>query len=80
MRDAIKIFAAGSMLTAYALLAPTMVEAVPAAAPTQKVLTQRLSQAGGDAPVSAVTEAVGHRKMAVVRSAVPSIALLGEVR
>ena len=54
MRDVVRIFAAGSLLTAYALLAPTMVEAVPGPAPTQKAFAQRLSQAGGEAPFSAV--------------------------
>ena len=78
MRDVIKIFAAGSILTLYALLAPTIVEAVPA--PAQKVLTQRLSQAGGEAPVSAVIESVGSRKVVAGRPALPSLAPKGEIR
>lgn len=54
MRDIMKIFAAGSILTAYALLVPTIVEAVPADAAPRKAFAQRLPQAGGDAPTSAV--------------------------
>lgn len=51
MRDVLKIVAAGSVLTAYAVLAPSVVEAVPA--PAGKAFTQRLPQAGGSQPVSA---------------------------
>lgn len=53
MRDLIKIAAAGTVLTAYALLAPTLVEAVPSPAGSTKAFTQRLPQAGGAVPVSA---------------------------
>ncbi|WP_232630735.1 hypothetical protein [Methylobacterium sp. Leaf118] len=51
MRDVLKIVVAGSVLTAYAVLVPSMVEAVPA--PAGKAFTQRLPQAGGAVPVSA---------------------------
>ena len=53
MRDLIKIAAAGTVLTAYVLLAPTLVEAVPSPAAPTKAFTQRLPQAGGAVPVSA---------------------------
>ncbi|MBB3900615.1 hypothetical protein [Methylobacterium brachythecii] len=56
MRDVITIFAAGALMMAYALVAPTIVEAVQRPVPgSQKVLVQRLVQAEGEAPVSAVT-------------------------
>ena len=53
MRDLIKIAAAGTVMAAYALLAPSLVEAVPGATGSAKVFTQRLPQAGGTVPVSA---------------------------
>lgn len=57
MRDILTILAAGSLMTAYALIAPTLVVAVPSPAPvSQKAFGQRLSQAGGEAPVSAAWE------------------------
>ena len=75
MRDIMKIFAAGSILTAYALLAPTIVEAVPSDAAPRKAFTQRLPQAGGDAPVSASASEV-----AGVRTLVRAGSILGGVR
>ena len=53
MRDLIKIAAAGTVMAAYALLAPSLVEAVPSSAGSAKAFTQRLPQAGGLVPVSA---------------------------
>ena len=53
MRDLIKIAAAGTVMAAYALLAPSLVEAVPSPAGSAKTFTQRLPQAGGAVPVSA---------------------------
>lgn len=53
MRDLIKIAAAGLVLTGYALLAPTLVEADPRPAAPTKAFTQRLPQAGSAVPVSA---------------------------
>ena len=53
MRDLIKIAAAGTVMAAYALLAPSLVEAVPGATGSAKAFTQRLPQAGGTVPVSA---------------------------
>lgn len=53
MRDLIKIAAAGTVMAAYALFAPSLVEAVPGATGSAKVFTQRLPQAGGTVPVSA---------------------------
>lgn len=50
MRDLLKIVAAGAVLTTYAALVPSMVEAVPAQA--EKSFTHRLPQAGGAGPVS----------------------------
>jgi hypothetical protein len=56
MRDILTILAAGSLMTATALIAPTLVVAVPSPAPvSQKAFGQRLSQAGGAAPVSTVS-------------------------
>lgn len=56
MRDVLKIVVAGSVLTAYAVLVPSMVEAVPAPV-GGKTFTQRLPQAGGAVPVSARLDA-----------------------
>ncbi|CAX24651.1 MAG: hypothetical protein MIN69_17050 [Methylorubrum extorquens] len=53
MRDLIKIAAAGTVMAAYALLAPSLVEAVPSPAGSAKAFTQRLPQAGSMVPVSA---------------------------
>ncbi|KQT47743.1 hypothetical protein ASG52_10765 [Methylobacterium sp. Leaf456] len=51
MRDLFKIAAAGAVLSAYAALVPSVVEAVPAQ-PETKAFTHRLPQAGGAGPVS----------------------------
>lgn len=52
MRDLITIIAAGSLMTACALIVP-IVEAVEASDTSpRKLFVQRLSQAGGEAPVS----------------------------
>lgn len=80
MRDVIKIFAAGSILSAYALLTPTMVEAVPGAAGPQKAFTQRLSEAGGEAPVSAVSGTLASRMAVAPRNALPRFALYESLR
>ncbi|MEH3117628.1 MAG: hypothetical protein PGN25_08505 [Methylorubrum populi] len=53
MRDLIKIAAAGTVMAAYALLAPSLVEAVPSPTGSAKTFTQRLPQVGGTVPVSA---------------------------
>ena len=53
MRDLIKIAAAGTVMAAYALLAPSLVEAVPGATGSAKAFTQRLQQASGTVQVSA---------------------------
>lgn len=79
MRDVIKIIAAGSILTAYALLTPTLVEAVPATAPA-KTYSHRLVMAETDAPVSKVTEYRGSRTVLAPRSALPNFAVYGDVR
>lgn len=52
MRDVIKIFTAGSVLTAYALVVPTMVDAVPAGTGPAKAFHERLRQVEDGAPVS----------------------------
>lgn len=52
MRDLFTIAAAGAVLTAYAVLVPSLVEAEPGSAAPQKAFTQRLPQAGGAVPVS----------------------------
>ena len=80
MRDVIKIFAAGSILTAYALITPTMVEAVPASAPARKAFPQRLVQAAADAPVSAVVSTADGRRTVAPGSALPRFATLGAIR
>jgi hypothetical protein len=54
MRDLLKIVAAGAVLSAYAALVPSVVEAVPAQG--EKTFTHRLPQAGGAGPVSARIE------------------------
>lgn len=75
MRDFIKIFAAGSVLTGYALMVPTMVEAVPAGTTPGKAFHQRLPQVESDAPVSlGVTET---RATLVRRPALPAVSLNG---
>lgn len=51
MRDLFKIAAAGAVLSAYAALVPSVVEAVPAQ-PASKAFTHRLPQAGATGPVS----------------------------
>lgn len=56
MRDLLKIVAAGAVLSAYAALIPSVVEAVPAQG--DKAFTHRLPQAGGAGPVSARIETV----------------------
>ncbi|GJD70807.1 hypothetical protein [Methylobacterium gnaphalii] len=56
MRDVMTICAAGALMAAYALVAPSIVKAVQRPLPgSQKMFVQRLAQAGGDGPVSAVT-------------------------
>ncbi len=55
MRDLFKIAAAGAVLSAYAALVPSVVEAVPSQ-PEAKAFTHRLPQAGGAGPVSARIE------------------------
>ncbi|MFG5117814.1 hypothetical protein [Methylorubrum sp. POS3] len=51
MRDLFKIAAAGAVLSAYAALVPSMIEAAPARGEA-KTFTHRLPQAGGATPVS----------------------------
>lgn len=55
MRDLFKIVAAGAVLSAYAALVPSVVEAVPAPSGS-KAFTHRLPQAGGAGPISARLE------------------------
>ncbi|WP_233382758.1 hypothetical protein [Methylobacterium sp. C25] len=56
MRDVITIFAAGTLMTAYALLAPTIVGAVQRPAPgAHKAFVQRLVQVPDEAPISVVS-------------------------
>lgn len=54
MRDLFKIVVAGAVLSTYAALVPSMVEAVPAQ--SEKSFTHRLPQAGGAGPASARIE------------------------
>lgn len=79
MRDVIKILAAGSVLTAYALIAPTVVEAVPGAGPGDKPFAQRLALTADEAPVSAV-ETFASRADPAPRSSLPSFVRLEAVR
>ena len=56
MRDVITIFAAGALMMAYALVAPTIVEAVQRPVPSaQKAFVQRLVQVADEAPISVVS-------------------------
>lgn len=57
MRDLLTIAAAGAVLSAYAVLVPSVVEAVPAQREA-KAFTHRLPQVGGAVPVSARIETV----------------------
>lgn len=58
MRDLITIAAAGLVMSAFALLTPSLVEAVPNPVGSAKLFTQRLPQAGGAVPVSARIDTV----------------------
>ncbi len=76
MRDLIKIVAAGTVLTAYALLTPSLVEAVPspAGSAASKAFTQRLPQAGGGVPASARIEDGAPARMQIVVTRRPLLA------
>ena len=79
MRDVIKIVGAGLLLTGYALIAPSIVEAVPGGAGAGKPFAQRLAPVEVDAPVSAV-EAIGDRMTIAPRATMPRFARLETVR
>lgn len=53
MSDVVALLAAGGLLMVYAVGAPSLIDAVPSSG-SQKPFTQRLLQAAGPAPVSAV--------------------------
>lgn len=60
MSDVVALLAAGGLLMVYAIAAPNLIEAGPSPG-APKPFPQRLSQAAGVAPISAVKESVGGR-------------------
>lgn len=53
MSDVVALLAAGGMLMAYAVVAPSLIDAPPSSG-SRKLFPQRLAQSGDPAPVSAV--------------------------
>jgi hypothetical protein len=80
MRDLFKIAAAGAVLSAYAALVPSVVEAVPVQG--EKAFTHRLPQAGGAGPVSMRLETteIGARPLDARRPLVVGVSAGGASR